>query len=396
MFGLLKAAPSIFRQISDFDVYQAHYCGLCQSLSEEYGQLSRFVTNYEVTLMYIFLTSIRQEEIKINEVRCPVSIFKKNSCVTGEARIAADISILLFNEKILDDEFDEKKKLPTFLKNRLVEASQKAQIRLQSKGLDFSYIQELMSQQRELEKNKESALDVISKPTSLMMEWIFEFLSSGSENKMNTEAFRTIGYYLGKWIYLMDSLIDLEKDSLLKRFNPILIKCDFSEKRVRIHEIPELMIMEIKRHICDCLHQVYNAINSLCLLRHQTLIADILSTGLQRKVDIVFEAIEKNSKNNRKKLKILQASTAGVLIPEVVFASNGSGQSCESCVGPFILCGIVAYGFKIMFSGCCGTRNSCIPCDNRPETIQVDSGCGGKKKYKKGCDGHYKEDNSCC
>ena len=102
--------------------------------------------------------------------------------------------------------------------------------------------------------------------------------------------------------------------------------------------------------------------------------------------------MEINSKNSRKKLKILQASVAGVLIPEAVFASNGTDQLCGSCVGPVLLCGIVAYAFKTMFR--CGPVG-CCPCSSHPKNVQVDTGCGGKKTYKRGWDGNYR-DNSCC
>ena len=395
MFGLLKVAPDEMNNDNDFMAYQAHYCGLCKILAAEYGCLSRFITNYEITLIYLLWTSQSKVNTRFTKARCPVRLPKRNVVFQNGSEILADISIILFYEKLLDDEFDEKKKLPVFIRKGIAKKYQKADSRLAGFGFDTGYIHYLMVKQRELEARKIHSLDRISEQTALMMKYILQFLSGlNKTSSVDQEIFKELGYHLGKWIYIMDSLIDLEQDSLLKRFNPLLLKCGFMGNKFQIHEIPGFMKAEIKRDLSKILRDIRKALSLIPFCRNWNLIESLLVKNLKLKTDIVFNAMEKNSKNSRKKLKILQASVAGVLIPGPVFASNGTDQSCGSCIGPILLCGIIAYAFKTMFRG--GHDGGCCPCRSHPKEVQVDTGCGGKKTYKRSWDGTYKEHSSCC
>ena len=119
MFGLLKVDPDVVNNENDFMTYQAHYCGLCNILATEYWCLSRFITNCEVTLIYLLLTSQSKMNTRFIKARCPVHLPKRDVVFQNGSEILADLTIVLFYEKLLDDEFDEKKKLPGFIRKRI-------------------------------------------------------------------------------------------------------------------------------------------------------------------------------------------------------------------------------------------------------------------------------------
>ncbi len=393
MFGLLKLEPSaVGDKDIDFQMYQAHYCGLCKILANDYGQLSRLITNYEATFMYLLLTASREEKNLFIKSRCPVSLSKKEVCLTSDAKTIADISMILFYEKMLDDESDEKRSLPGFVKRNIQNKYRKAVARLSKDGFNAGYIHQLMIKQRKLEARQINSLEVISEQTALMMAYIFKFISSFN-SKTYQEFYIKLGYQLGKWIYIMDSLIDFEKDFLLKQFNPILLKCNFISQKPRINQLPDLLQVEIKNNLIEILRNIRNILPRIKLHRNHNLIKGILVHTLERKSDIVFEAMASNSKNSRRNLRILQASVAGVLLPEAAFASNGLDQICGSLVGPILMCGVLVYAFKIMFR--CKTV-PCCPCCSHQESVAVEDGCGRKKVYKRGWDGKYRDQSSCC
>ena len=57
MFGYLIASVS---QLQDEEIrrYKACYCGLCRSLKQRHGQLSRLTLNYDMTFLILLLQSL--------------------------------------------------------------------------------------------------------------------------------------------------------------------------------------------------------------------------------------------------------------------------------------------------------------------------------------------------
>lgn len=393
MFGLLNIEKSLITDKHDRAEYQAHYCGLCHALGNEYNPFYRLITNYEVTLFYLILTSLKTENHGHVNVRCPVSFGKKNAHVSDDSAVMADLSVFLFHEKIKDDELDEKRKIPGFIRRRLERDALKACERLAHKGIDCDYIQELMDTQRDLEKKNVHALETISEPTALTMAHIFEYLAVTCNKADHKTSFRNVGYNLGQWIYIMDSIIDFEKDLIMKRFNPIALTCNTTSRNILIHEIPNTMKTDIRHRLFHILANLKALLPALHIGQNISIIRHIIIDELERKTNIVIKAMETPNRQSRQKLSVIQASFAGLMVPELAFASNGSDQSCGSLGGPILACGVLLYAFKTMFR--CQPIACCFG-HTHPDRVQVDTGCGQKRIYKKGCDGTYRDERSCC
>ncbi len=399
MFGLLRVDFGQLENHEDIKKYQAYYCGLCHALSKNYGQLSRVATNYEATLMYLFFSEQGIKSFITKKLFCPVSLGKK-SIYYNNADVIADISILLSYEKMIDDEYDDKRKLPDFIRSRIKTKYIKACNRLRKNNFDEQYLKNLMTFQRKLEADKVHSFQKTSEPTALMMGYIFDFLSTlTNKNASDKTIFKEIGYQLGKWMYIMDSIIDLEEDSLLNKFNPILLKCGHSGSRdIKLFNIPESVKFEIKENLSTILQNLKIFFTPMKDHENYSLIKYILKTNLENKTDIVFKAMDSSNKSSIKEFGFLQASVAGVISsPKLALASNGLDQACGSCVGPILACGILFYAFKIMFRCNHSHMGCCCPCSlGRPDTIQVEDGCGGRKTLKRGFDDRYRDQNDCC
>lgn len=400
MFGLLRVDFDQLENNENVKEYKAHYCGLCHALSKDYGQLSRIVTNYEVTFLSLFFSVKRANKTIIaKNIFCPVS-FTKKSIYQSKPDIVADISILLSYEKMIDDEYDDKKKFPDFIRSRIQKKYSKACERLKNKNFDAQYLKNLMNFQRKLEANQVHSFQKTSEPTALMMKYIFNFLSIiNKKDEVTKSISNEIGYLLGKWMYLMDNVLDLEEDSLLNKFNPILLKCgNGRNKDIKLFNVPDSVKSEIKENFSKNLRKLKLSFDRIQVHENYNLIKYILTINLERKTDIIFEAMNNNNRSSMKGLAFLQASVAGIISsPKVVFASNGLEQTCGSCIGSIVACGVLFYAFKVMFRCNSGHMGCCCPCNmGRPNTIQFEDGCGGRKTLKRGFDGKYRDSNSCC
>ena len=77
MFGyVIVNKPEL--KIKDFDVYRSFYCGLCQCLKKEFGQLSRFSLNYDMTFLAILLTALYEPPTEEKMKRCMIHPMQKH------------------------------------------------------------------------------------------------------------------------------------------------------------------------------------------------------------------------------------------------------------------------------------------------------------------------------
>ncbi|RLB39076.1 MAG: hypothetical protein DRH12_11975, partial [Deltaproteobacteria bacterium] len=373
MFGLLRLDTARLGDTEAF-IYEAHYCGLCNALSREYGQISRIMCSYDLALIHILLDAAASANCRIIKVRCPVRLHKRRACLRDESSLLADISVLLCYEKLIDDEHDEPQETVRFIKAYVQRKYHRCRYRLQRKNFDVSYIHDLLVGQRAMERDLVHNFSKISERSALMMKYILGFLSEMlGLSASDQETFEEMGYNLGRWIYLIDSLIDFEKDSSMKRFNPILLKCNFSGTKAVLHEIPETVKSEITIFLDEVLKKIRNCLERLELRRYQRLIRYAFINALREKTDIFLKALKNVSCGSRCDFDIIDATLAGTCFPRVAFASQSNESICGSCAGPLISCAILACLFKWIFQ-CLSGRGGCFPCSTEPKTVRVDSG----------------------
>ena len=109
MYGYIRAYKPELR-FREYDIYHGCYCGLCEALHRRHGTAARWTLSYDMTFLILLLTGLYEPEETKTEQRCIAHPFHKNlhiqSAVTD---YAADMSILLFRDKCMDDWNDERK-----------------------------------------------------------------------------------------------------------------------------------------------------------------------------------------------------------------------------------------------------------------------------------------------
>ena len=227
MFGYVNINRN---ELSDENkkIYQGYYCGLCQKLKEVSGRKGQMLLNYDMTFLVVLLTGLYELEDKSTDFVCALHPTKKRTARINEAtEYAADMNIILSYQNFEDDWRDNrsysKKAFARMLGkdyNRIM-----AKYPRQVKAVE-TYIEEL----GKAEDAQESNIDKISGLTGTMLGEIFAW-----REDIWAEELRYFGFYLGKFVYLMDAYDDVEKDSKDGSYNPFkeLYKQEGFEEKVR-------------------------------------------------------------------------------------------------------------------------------------------------------------------
>ena len=212
MFGYITVnRPEL--KIKDDALYRSFYCGLCRSLKKRHGIGGQATLSYDMTFVGLLLSALYEPPTEESTSFCVVHPAERHPIVKNEyIDYAADMNLLLAYYNLLDDWQDEKKlsaKLGAdVLKKGMkkIEAAWPRQVKA---------VRDYLDTVAEIEKKGEPDLDGPAGATGLMLG---ELLAR--EDDVWSQTLRQLGFFLGKFIYLMDAYEDLEKDLKKGSYNP--------------------------------------------------------------------------------------------------------------------------------------------------------------------------------
>ena len=213
MFGYININGSGLTEESK-KAYQAYYCGLCRQLKADCGTKGQMLLSYDLTFLIVLLTGLYELENKEMEFTCPVHPTKRRKAAINEAtEYAADMNLILAYHNLADDWKDDR----SYAKKALVKILDKDYARIVAKyPRQAKALEHYMQQMEILERQKESNLDLVSGLSGEMLGEIFCW-----KEDVWTEELKTLGFYMGKFIYLMDAYEDFEKDKKKNSYNPL-------------------------------------------------------------------------------------------------------------------------------------------------------------------------------
>lgn len=222
MFGYIQTCKEELK-VREFEAYKGIYCSLCRQMGKEYGLLTRFSLSYDFTF-YALLRMAREE-------RC--AGFRKGRCVfnplakcrflketSASLSLAAGVAVILVYYSIKDKLRDQA------IKSRIKAAAAylpfaRAHRKARKKHPELERIAaQIMIQQAQLENDRCESLDKAADPTARLLGALFSY---GEESESDRRIFQRFGYCMGKWVYLMDALDDLEEDRKSGDYNPFLL-----------------------------------------------------------------------------------------------------------------------------------------------------------------------------
>ena len=221
MFGYVKMwKPEL--KMAEYEQYQGVYCSLCKQLGRRYGLAARLTLSYDFTLLALLGMALSPDCPGFEKSRCSFHPGKK--CLRCEASepllLASDAAVLLTYHKLRDTIADSgfRKRLAARLLLPFASHYAKRAARLRP-GL-AAEMTDYMQRQQALEEAKTASIDAAAAPTAELLASLAALCAVSEEQR---EPLRRFGYCLGRWIYLMDAVDDLEQDAAAGGYNPYLL-----------------------------------------------------------------------------------------------------------------------------------------------------------------------------
>lgn len=212
MFGYVVVNKQELR-FREFDLYRSYYCGLCRELKHSYGMWGQLTLSYDLTFLALLLSSLYEEETKAGECRCGMHPVRRQPVRRNRfTAYGADMNLLLTYYKCQDDWMDEKKWSKKALGGMLKRNAEAVKERYPKKA---RVIQECLAGIGDCETRGSKNLDEASGLFGDIMGEVFVFRQDEWEGEL-----RRMGFFLGKFVYLMDAYEDVEKDTKEGNYNP--------------------------------------------------------------------------------------------------------------------------------------------------------------------------------
>ena len=221
MFGYVKLfKPTI--TMGEYEMYKGIYCTLCKRLGKRYGVLSRFTLSYDMTFLALLQMALSEQDADFCPSRCSFNPTKR--CLkaqnTDAIDRAADIGTILAYYKLRDTLADEGlgKKIGAWCALPFAKAAHK-KAKKNVPHIDEA-VAAMMTAQARVEAEATDSIDRAAEPFALMLQTLAGGIAADDTQKRVLERF---GYCLGRWVYLMDAVDDLQKDLDKGRYNPYIL-----------------------------------------------------------------------------------------------------------------------------------------------------------------------------
>lgn len=270
MFGYVNADK---KEMTDEErsTYQAYYCGLCRELKRQAGAGAQICLNYDITFLAILLSGLYEPDEVTEPFRCRLHPTKKRFFHESEVmQYAASMNIVLSYYKLLDDYQDDHKTSRKKIANRFEPVVKRV---CEEYPRQTQAIEDFVRDLSDAEYRQEDNLTVLSALSGDMLGELFCY----KEEDVWNESLRSMGYYLGKFIYLLDAYDDMEKDRKNHNFNPMLRAID---KDPAYDAFCRQVLVSL---IAECTKEF----ERLPILKNASILRNILYSGIWTKYDMI-------------------------------------------------------------------------------------------------------------
>ncbi|MBQ1264306.1 MAG: hypothetical protein IIY04_02690 [Oscillospiraceae bacterium] len=276
MFGYVIADLSRLDEVQAVR-YRSCYCGLCRTLKSEYGFLSRMSLSYDMAFLTLLLQSLYEPSEQSGCLRCLPHPCKKHPyCTSDISRYAAAMNTALAYYNCLDDWHDERRLgrllFSLFLRRSVKKATAQYPEQLTA-------IENGLAKLSEIESSKDALFDDAATAFGEILGALFV-----CRDDRWAQTLRNFGTALGKFIYMMDAVCDLESDRKHGRRNLLLPLLPDGEN-------PTCFRPHLKLLIADACEEF----EKLPLVQDAALLRNILYSGVWGCYDAQFHPKEKEA-----------------------------------------------------------------------------------------------------
>lgn len=287
MFGYIKPFKPEMK-IKEFDTYKAIYCGLCKQLGKSYGPFSTLTLSYDFTFLAIIFLGIDNKKPAFQKQTCTANPLKKKACLclNDNVEFCAATAMIMFYYKLIDNYNDgnlaDKAKVMS-IKHFAKSARDKSKAKFPQ--ID-QIVKECMDNQFKLENSGNYSIDAAAESSSQALAQILQLASN--DEKTQRILYR-LGYLVGRFVYLIDALDDLDDDIKSDNFNVFKIKME--KEKLEKEEVEKYARESINLTIS----QIALSYELLEFKRYKTILDNIIYLGLH---DTMKKVIDREVKIN--------------------------------------------------------------------------------------------------
>lgn len=323
MLGYVKIDKGELK-VREYEVYTGYYCGVCKSIGRRYGQLPRMVLSYDAAFLAILLASLSDEsDTPVQEHCIAHPVIKKKTVIRNRAiDYAGDVMLILAWYKLADDAADEGKayaKPVMLMMKRIFRRLNSLYPKL------CSSVKCHLSALSALEREKCASIDMAAEAFSKIMEDIFTeglqavygseppqheppgdrgdpgisgmqdgpcgFASPGNDTR---ELLARAGYHLGKWVYMIDAVDDIEENIESGAYNPLLFRFGFDAANETADEFRARIEPDLRFNLYHYLAMLSRCTDSLDIRKNAGIIENVIYFGLNRKTEEIIMRTDKD------------------------------------------------------------------------------------------------------
>ena len=236
MFGYVTICEPELK-VKDLRKYKAYYCGLCRTLKDEYGFMGQMTLTYDMTFAVILLSSLYESIAEVEMHRCKVHPVKKQPMLRNEITSYAAAMNVLLAYYHMEDDWQDDRKVSSLLTKNMIQGKAKKIIEQYPK--QSRVIRESLQKLSACEKEESQDIDRAAGCFGELMAEIFVY-----KEDIWAKTLRKMGFYMGKFIYIMDAYEDLPEDIKKNRYNPLKTLAQRADYELQMQQILRMMIAE--------------------------------------------------------------------------------------------------------------------------------------------------------
>ncbi len=297
MFGYVNPdKPEL--KLREYEVYRAYYCAVCKAVGRNSGQVARLALSYDLSFLALLLDALDPAPNRLLRQRCVAHPTRKHAIAAPGPIVsyAADMNVLLAYHNLRDKWTDEHNLPGAAGALLLANAARKAGKRWPEQT---EAIRRQLAELQALETAGCDSVDEAAEPFAQIMEILFD--CPLVKDAATRKGLAWLGYNLGRWIYLIDALDDLEKDAGNGSYNPLLRQ--YGPLREPIAEFREKNRGSIEFALLYSLSEADKALKVLDVRKNGEILENVIEAGLIRKTDDVLKGSRAHPETKRDERK---------------------------------------------------------------------------------------------
>ena len=225
MFGYVTVGDNQLTE-EEYGVFSSYYCGVCKAIGKYSSQAARLGLSYDITFLALVLSSLFDDGEE-DMASCIIHPLKKRKYVKGDRAVeyAASAGVILSYLKLIDDWHDEKSIKALCAAGLFLHGYKKSK----KQFLDiYGSIKKQLDILSGYEKANSASIDDTAEAFGRILEILFT--PSFIDDEKLRRKLSWLGYNLGRWIYMIDAVNDLEKDIKNGSYNPF-INMGYSDRK---------------------------------------------------------------------------------------------------------------------------------------------------------------------